>query len=842
MSTQERAGAMGPSRDLIASTAKAACRIASGRLAAAAASSTSAALTRRIVAGMALKNAVAGMTLILLGFAGAGLAYSAIASKAPGVGSEPRATARYEAAREPDPAAERVRSETRSTTEKALAVVDSIDDLEKRVWLLSGIADVQARAGLFDAYAGTMKRLLKAAQETESEHRLIEAAEAIAQAGDAETAVRLVEPLDLNRDYGLDHVASALARAGDVAGALRVAETIRKEPYRSETFRVIAVAQAEGGDERGAFETAARASDGEARAFVQAAVAARQSRARVPAAAQSLKRLRQTADEIAQASRAKGKPGAAAVVLARIVEVLADAGLDDDARKVADEITYEPWHDIAWKSIAAAQAGRGEIAEALRTTDRMCNVHAVYKKGEALAAVVAAQAAANDFNAARALAGKIEPGLSRIDALLAIARGRHRSGRLKEAAETFEDARREADSLRDEPGAGNARSAVLYRLARAQAEVGEERAALAWIDATTEPSVKAWALWGLAKGLAQRLPASPPPKIRIALPADVDQAAASRTAEPASNPIASFRGKIVLFGVRRPGDREGRRIEMMNPDGTGSETVVVLEKGEGIYAGRIAPDGERLAFSFTQVGRTSPDLWTLTTDRTRRKVADDLHVVAWSPDGRRLAAIRADAKTRRRENLILDVENGHEDRLAIPEDDEVDDWSPDGETLTVMAGNKGQVFEHPTKGTYPLRQIYFLRPDGTQRTPLTTRPMADSLNARFSPDGGRILYFQRRHPEGLVLHFAVVQGRDGAAPRDIAQFDEIYKGNDEKRPNGAPCWSPDGESVVWMVPRRKVQSAPIRFELLILSVETGQAHRLDLHPLGIEWVQAVDWR
>jgi hypothetical protein len=45
-----------------------------------------------------------------------------------------------------------------------------------------------------------------------------------------------------------------------------------------------------------------------------------------------------------------------------------------------------------------------------------------------------------------------------------------------------------------------------------------------------------------------------------------------------------------------------------------------------------------------------------------------------------------------------------------------------------------------------------------------------------------------------------------------------------------------------MVPRRRVKSASIRFELLILSVETGQAHRLDLHPLGIEWVQAVDWR
>ena len=27
-----------------------------------------------------------------------------------------------------------------------------------------------------------------------------------------------------------------------------------------------------------------------------------------------------------------------------------------------------------------------------------------------------------------------------------------------------------------------------------------------------------------------------------------------------------------------------------------------------------------------------------------------------------------------------------------------------------MAGNAGKVFEHPMKGTYPLRQIYLVRP------------------------------------------------------------------------------------------------------------------------------------
>jgi len=238
-----------------------------------------------------------------------------------------------------------------------------------------------------------------------------------------------------------------------------------------------------------------------------------------------------------------------------------------------------------------------------------------------------------------------------------------------------------------------------------------------------------------------------------------------------------------------------------------------------------------------------PDLWLLTTDRERRKLADDLIVVAWSPDGSRLAAIRdTRPKTPGWENLIIDVATGREHPLPIPETDAVEDWSPDGASLTVMAGNVDKVFQHPTKGTYPLRQIYLLHPDGTGLAPLTSRPMADNLDARFSPDGNRITYFQRRHPEGLVLHFAVVQRRDGADARDLSQFNEIYKGNKHYKPNGPPCWSPDGKSVVWFIPRRKLDSSSTRIELLILSVETGRATRLDLHQRGLEWVQALDWR
>ena len=78
---------------------------------------------------------------------------------------------------------------------------------------------MQTRAGLDDAVKGILKAAVETARETESEHRAVDVAEALARARDVRKAVELVNPLPLNRDYGLDHVASAMAQNSDFAGA-----------------------------------------------------------------------------------------------------------------------------------------------------------------------------------------------------------------------------------------------------------------------------------------------------------------------------------------------------------------------------------------------------------------------------------------------------------------------------------------------------------------------------------------------------------------------------------------------------------------------------------------------
>ena len=54
----------------------------------------------------------------------------------------------------------------------------------------------------------------------------------------------------------------------------------------------------------------------------------------------------------------------------------------------------------------------------------------------------------------------------------------------------FESARRQAEQLTDGPRTGNLKPAGLGHTAKAQAEVGEDKAALAWIDARRRPWIR----------------------------------------------------------------------------------------------------------------------------------------------------------------------------------------------------------------------------------------------------------------------------------------------------------------------------------------------------------------
>ena len=383
--------------------------------------------------------------------------------------------------------------------------------------------------------------------------------------------------------------------------------------------------------------------------------------------------------------------------------------------------------------------------------------------------------------------------------MIELAKGQGRAGRREEVAEILAAVRKEAESVKDEPHVGNLKAAAFGRLARAQGELGDEGSALSWIEAEPSSLVKAWSLFGLAEGISKRLPArtTPVSASKTSAPeGDAAQAiAATRSGlagPPLRKPSGSFKGKIILFGTRRENRPETLGIEAMNPDGSGLETILILSRDERMFSARESPDGTRLAFDLLRGhGQAAhAEVWVLTADYHRRKIADDGYVVAWSPDGTRLATHRSNSMGREIENFILDVETGKASPLPLPKTDVVWDWSPDGQLLAVMAGNARKVFEHPTKGTYPLRQIYLSKPDGSGRELVTTGPMLASIAACFSPDGTRLAYQERRHHEGRVLHFGVVQDLPHRKPKDLVEFTKLYEGKMDAAPTACPAGRP----------------------------------------------------
>ena len=102
-----------------------------------------------------------------------------------------------------------------------------------------------------------------------------------------------------------------------------------------------------------------------------------------------------------------------------------------------------------------------------------------------------------------------------------------------------------------------------------------------------------------------------------------------------------------------------------------------------------------------------------------------------------------------------------------------------------MAGNRDQVYQHPTKGTYPLRQVNLWDLKEAKSTLVTARPMTDTIDARFgppgdarsAPNGQRLVYPQRRFPEDKVQQWMVVQDLVTGKTSDLADFQAIYAGN-----------------------------------------------------------------
>jgi Tol biopolymer transport system component len=325
----------------------------------------------------------------------------------------------------------------------------------------------------------------------------------------------------------------------------------------------------------------------------------------------------------------------------------------------------------------------------------------------------------------------------------------------------------------------------------------------------------------------------------IALTVLLQVASAPHVAQQGEKPL---QGKIFFFGPSN-----GQLIQKMNPDGTQLETLLRLDGS--VHSGRVSPDGRRLAFGFQPRGSSQFEVWILEPGGVPRKLADRGSVTAWSPDGTKIACYSGSERGDW-ECFTIDAATGGVRPLLIPKGDVVEDWSPDGETLCVVAGNLQRTFEHATKGKYPLRQVYLMKLDGTQQRLLTPETSFDTIWPRFSPDSTRIAHYRREYPNrvGSPIESLVTRKPDGSGAKTIFSFTKLSDDQVSVRPLGSPAWSPDGRSLVWVADRRRrdrrrLSSGKwIEFELVFVLVGDGSIRRLPLEPNGISGWGTIDWR
>jgi beta-lactamase regulating signal transducer with metallopeptidase domain len=201
------------------------------------------------------------------------------------------------------------------------------------------------------------------------------------------------------------------------------------------------------------------------------------------------------------------------------------------------------------------------------------------------------------------------------------------------------------------------------------------------------------------------------------------------------------------------------------------------------YCGRVSPDGQTLVFS-----RDVEGIWNCDTAGTNNpgKISDKSGRPIWSADGKHLVATRQEnldlnnEKNRKTpawkdETWRMDADGRNPVKLAIPDTDSVEDWSPDGQWFITCSDR------HPPYGHG--YQLYLMKTDGTHQRRLTEGGL--NVYARFSPDGKKILYLRQTAKAGNSIWTMDVDGKNAK---------EIVKEVGLASPNGA-FWSPDGKQL-----------------------------------------------
>jgi Tol biopolymer transport system component len=244
----------------------------------------------------------------------------------------------------------------------------------------------------------------------------------------------------------------------------------------------------------------------------------------------------------------------------------------------------------------------------------------------------------------------------------------------------------------------------------------------------------------------------------------------------------------VIFSWRPPGQKANKgygwtELWRASADGS-SRQLVYAEEGRHVYGGQVSPDGRYVVFTGNveedgDPGRAGAPMGLM-------RLSDAPIIVGASPEAR---GRHPGAKDR----PILILPAGWEpcwtaaDIPALPGSANVPRQEGSTEALKAGLRDQGQiVFSARTEaGDWDL---FVMRPDGSDRRPLTRTPDLNEAGARFSPDGQRLLYYQMPRSEPVDNNTygtfeLVVAAADG---RDPVVYGSRYPW---------ASWGPDGRQV-----------------------------------------------
>ena len=219
------------------------------------------------------------------------------------------------------------------------------------------------------------------------------------------------------------------------------------------------------------------------------------------------------------------------------------------------------------------------------------------------------------------------------------------------------------------------------------------------------------------------------------------------THDPSSDRVPRWSpdGTMLLFASDRTGTLNLWTVSPFETERTATQVTsdadVLAAEGTGSWS----PDGTEIVFASDRDGNY--DLWIISaSDGARRQLTShpqDEWAADWSPDGQWIAFNAGDRK--READLWIIPSNGGAARQLTAQQSYAPSWSPDGEWIvfcSMRGPDRGlryswggwDIWLFPSSGGTPLR--------------LTKEPGQDELEARWSPDGTKIVYNRKSLQSG----------------------------------------------------------------------------------------------